>query len=163
MYRKAFYLLKVALAAFVPEPDAPFPHLVEGEHYPRQQVYRLADEDEIAGEGIPRRIVAFPGAGRFKDKRVRGKRLTSEDRAIVGDGGFKAFGVDALPRKPTLVVAFPLIADARDFSQQVSEPAAEDVAFVSGHLQRFLNGVSEAVAGEAEVREHGGVGRLLLL
>ena len=85
---------------------------------------------------------------------MRGKRLASEDRAIVKDGGFKAFGVDALPRKPTLVVAFSLIADTGDFSQEVSEPAAEDVAFVSGHLQRFTDGVGEAVAGETEVWEH---------
>ena len=86
---------------------------------------------------------------------MRGKRLASEDGAIVGNGGFKAFGVDALPRKPTLVVAFPSIADARNFSQEVSEPAAEDVAFVSGHLQRFLDGVGEAVVGETKVGEHG--------
>ena len=40
-------------------------------------------------------------------------------------------------------------------SQDVSESAAEDVAFVGGHLQRFLDGIGEAVAREAEVLEHG--------
>ena len=39
-------------------------------------------------------------------------------------------------------------------SEDVSEPAAEDVAFIGGHLQRFLDGVGEAVACEAEVLEH---------
>ena len=82
---------------------------------------------------------------------MRGKRLASEHRTIVGDGGFKAFGVNALPRELTPIVAFPPSADACDFSQEVSEPAAEDVAFVSGQLQRFTNGVGEVVAGEAEV------------
>ncbi len=94
---------------------------------------------------------------------MRGKWLASEHRAIVGDGGFKAFGVDALPRELAPIVAFPPSTDAGDFSQEVSEPAAEDVALVSGHLQRFLDGVGEAVAREAEVWEHGFLLSALLL
>ena len=47
-------------------------------------------------------------------------------------------------------------ADAGDVSEEVSESAAEDVAFVCWHPQRFLSGVCESVAGEAEVLEHGG-------
>ena len=48
-------------------------------------------------------------------------------------------------------------------SEDVSEPAAEDVAFIGRHLQRFLDGVGEAVACEAEVLEHGGLLRIRLV
>ena len=34
-------------------------------------------------------------------------------------------------------------------------PAAENVAFVSWHLQRFLDGVCEAVTCESEILKHG--------
>ena len=84
-----------------------------------------------------------------------GKGLASEDGTVVGDGGFKALGIYALPRELALIAASALIADAGDFAQDVSQLAAEDVAFVSGYRQRFLDGVGEAVAGETEVWEHG--------
>ena len=84
------------------------------------------------------------------------KRLTSEDGAIVGDGGFKAFGVNAPLWELTLLLAPPRTADAGDVPQGISQSAAEDVALTSGHLQWFLDGVGEAVTGEAEVWEHGG-------
>ena len=45
-------------------------------------------------------------------------------------------------------------ADAGDVAEEVSESAAEDVAFVGWHLQRFLDGVGESVLCEAEVLEH---------
>ena len=89
---------------------------------------------------------------------MRSERLVSEERAIVGYRGFKASGVDAPLWEPAAFLACFLIADAGDFSQDVSEPAAEDVAFVFGHPQRFADGVGEAVAGEAEVWEHGEAG-----
>ena len=128
---------------------------MEREHHPRQQVNRVTDENQVAGEGIPRRIIAFPGAGRFKDKWVRGKRLASEDGAVVRDGGFKAFGVNAPLWELTLLLAPPRTADAGDVPQGISQSAAEDVALVSGHRQWLLDSVGEAVAGEAEVLEHG--------
>ena len=84
-----------------------------------------------------------------------GKRLTSEDGTVVGHGGFKALGIHALSGKLTLIAASPLITDAGDFAQEISQLAAEDVAFVSRHRQRFLDSVGEAVACEAEVVEHG--------
>ena len=89
-----------------------------------------------------------------------GKRLSSEDGTVFGDGGFKALGIHALPGKLTLIAATPLIVDAGDFAQEVSQLAAEDVTFVLWHRQRFTDGVGEAVVGEAEVWEHGyGQGR----
>ena len=83
-----------------------------------------------------------------------GKRLASEDGTVVGDGGFQALGIHALTRELALIAASALIVDAGDFAQEGSQLAAEDVAFVSRHRQRFLDGVGEAVAGEAEVWEH---------
>ena len=153
---EAFHLLQLAPSTSSSVADAPPTYLMEGVHHPGQQINCLADEDQIAGEGIPRRIVAFPGARRFKDEWVGGKRLASEDGTVFGDGGFKALGIHALTRKLTLIAASPLIADAGDFAQDVSQLAAEDVAFVSRHRQRLLDGVGEAVACEAEVGEHGG-------
>ncbi len=44
-----------------------------------------------------------------------------------------------------------------DASQDISQSTTEDVALVSGHLQRLLDGVGESVAGESEVLEHDGV------
>ena len=88
--------------------NTPPTYLMEGVYHPWQQVNCLADENQIAGEGIPRRIVAFPGARRFKNKWVWGKRLTSEDGTVVGHGGFKALGIHALPRELTLIAAPPL-------------------------------------------------------
>ena len=85
---------------------------------------------------------------------MRSKRLTSEDGAIVGDGGFKAFGVNAPLWELTLLLTSPRTADAGDASQDISQSSTEDVALVSGHPQRLLDGVGEAVAGEAEVLEH---------
>ena len=86
-----------------------------------------------------------------------GKWLASEDGTVIRHGGFKALGIHTFPRTLTLIAASPLIVDAGDFAQEVSQLAAEDVAFVLGQPQRFLDGVGEAVAGEAEVLEHGGV------
>ena len=50
---------------------------------------------------------------------------------------------------------FLCVADAGDVAEEVSESAAEDVAFVRWHLEGFLDGVGEAVVGELEVFEHG--------
>ena len=134
LHSEAFYLLKLAHPALVSEPNAQLTHLMKGEHHPRQQVNRLTDENQIAGEGIPGRIVAFPGAGRFKDEWVRSKRLTSKDGAIVGDWSFKAFGIDAFLWELALFRALLGIADAGAPAKDIAECAAEDVAFVSGHL-----------------------------
>ena len=154
--REAFYFFKVTLPAPISDPDAPFADLTEGKHYPRQQVDRLADEDHITSESIAGGIVLFRGAWRFEDKRVRCERLAAEHRTVGGDGGFKAFGVDAPIGELTLFLARVLCAaDAGDVAEDVSEPTAEDVAFVGWHLQRFLDGIGEAVAREAEVLEHG--------
>lgn len=88
---------------------------------------------------------------------MRCERLSTEHRAIVRDRRFKAFGVDASVWKLTPFFALLFTADAGDVAKDVSESAAEDVAFVVRHLQRFLDGVGEAVACEAEVLEHGGL------
>ncbi len=86
---------------------------------------------------------------------MRREGLSSEHRTVVWHGGFKAFGVDASIWKHTLFFALRFAADAGDVSEDVSESAAEDVAFICWHLQRFLSGVCELVACEAEVLEHG--------
>ena len=79
----------------------------------------------------------------------------AEHRTVGWDWRFKAFGVDAPIWGLTLFLTRVLCAaDAGDVAEDVSEPAAEDVAFVGRHLQRFLDGVGEAVACEAEVLEH---------
>ena len=85
---------------------------------------------------------------------MRCEGLSTEHRAVVGDWGFKAFGVDASVLELALLFALLLTADTRDVPQDVSEPAAEDVAFVVWHLQRFLDGVGEAVLCEVEVLKH---------
>ena len=145
----------MTLPAPISEPNAPFADLTEGEHDPGQQVDRLPDEDHITSESIAGGVVLFRGAWRFEDKRVRCERLTAEYRAVGGDGCFKAFGVDAAVRELALFLTRVLCAaDAGDVAEDVSEPAAEDVAFVGWHLQRFLDGIGEAVACEAEVFEH---------
>ena len=87
---------------------------------------------------------------------MRCERLTAEHRTVGWDGCFKAFGVDAAVGKFALFLTRVFCpADAGDVAEDVSEPAAEDVAFVGRHLQRFLDSVGEAVAREAEVFEHG--------
>ena len=95
---------------------------------------------------------------------MRCERLAAEHRTVGWDGCFKAFGVDAPIRELTLLLARVLCAaDAGDVAEDVSESAAEDVAFVGWHLQRFLDGVGEAVACEAEIFEHyGRVGIILI-
>ena len=85
---------------------------------------------------------------------MRCEGLTAEDGTVVGDGGFKAFGVDAPVWVLALCFALCVATDAGDVAQEVSEPAPKDVAFVFWHLQGFLDGVCEAVACEAEVLEH---------
>ena len=85
---------------------------------------------------------------------MRCERLSTEHRAVVWYWRFKAFGVDTSVWKLTLLLALLLTAGTRNIPQDVSESAAEDVAFVGRHPQRFLDGVCEAVAREAEVLEH---------
>ena len=82
-------------------------------------------------------------------------RLTAEDNAILWHGGFKAFGVDASFWGLTPFFTLLFTADTGDIAQDVSESAAEGVAFVLWHLQRFSGGVGESVACEAEILEHG--------
>ena len=145
----------MTLPAPISEPDAAFADLTEGKHDPGQQVDRLPDEDHITSESIAGGVVLFWGAWGFEDKRVRCERLTAEHRTVVWDGGFKAFGIDAPVRELTLFLArFLCAADAGDVAEDVSESAAEDVTFVAWHLERFLDGVGEAVLREAEVLEH---------
>ena len=159
---EAFHLVKLAPPTLVSKTDAPLTYLIEGEHHPRQQVNRLTDENQIAGEGIPRRIFQFLSTWRFKHKRVRGERLASEEGTIIGYWGFKAFGVNALLRELALLLALPRTPDAGDAPQDIPQPAAEDVAFVFWHLQRLLDGVGESVSCESEVLEHHGSGAINL-
>jgi hypothetical protein len=111
---EAFHPVKLAPPTLVSKPDAPLTYLIEGEHHPRQQVNRLTDENQIAGEGIARGILQFPCVRRFEDKRMRRKRLASEERAIIGYWGFKAFGVNALLWELALFLALPRTPDAGD-------------------------------------------------
>ena len=150
---KAFYFFELTLPALTSESDASFAYLVERKHHPRQQVDCLADENHITGEGIVGCVFEFSGAWRLEDERVRCEGLSAEHRTVVGDWGFKAFGVDASVWELALLFAHDCcsLADTRDVPQDVSESAAEDVAFVVWHLQRFLDGVCEAVLCEAEV------------
>ena len=88
---------------------------------------------------------------------MRCEGLAAEERAVVWYRCFKALGVNAPVWELTLFCArFFRLADASDVAQDVSESAAEDVAFVVWHLQRFLDSIGEAVACEAEVLEHYG-------
>ena len=89
------------------------------------------------------------GAWRFQDERMRSKGLTSEDRTVGRDWRFKASGVDAFVWEMTVFLALLVTADAGNIAQDVPESAAEDIAFKLWHLQRFLDGVGEAVAREA--------------
>ena len=84
-----------------------------------------------------------------------GKRLTPEDMTVVRHWRFKAFGVDASIGKLALRLTVFRATDTGDVAQYIAEPAPENVAFVLRHLQRFLDGIGEAVACEAEVLEHG--------
>ena len=87
---------------------------------------------------------------------MRCERLAAEHRTVVWNWGFKAFGVDAPVGELTLFLARVLCAaDAGDVAEDVSEPAAEDVTFGGRHLQRFFDGIGEAVLCKAEVLKHG--------
>jgi len=145
----------LTLPAFVLKSNPPFSHLIEGEHQPWQQVDCLADECQVASEGIPWGKVGFPGAWRFKNKRVWCKGLPSEHRTLFGDRRFKAFGVDASIWKTTLLFALRVLPDTRHVSEDVSELPAEDVAFVRWHFQGFLDSIGETVACESKVFELG--------
>ena len=145
------------------ESDAFFTDFIESERHPGQHVNGVADEDEAAGEGIAGCVVLFPGEGWFKDEGVRRERLSSEDRAIVGYGGFKALRVDALRWVFAAVSTFLFLSDAGDVAECVSESASEDVGFIGWHPQWFLDGIRESVLGEFEVLEHGGIANLAVL
>ena len=161
---EAFYFFKVTLPAPISEPNAPFADLTEGEHDPGQQVDRLPDEDHITSKSIAGGVVLLLGAWRFEDKRVRCERLAAEHRAVGWDGCFKAFRVDAAVGKFALFLTrFLCPADAGDVAEDISESAAEDVAFVGRHLQRLLDGVGEAVACETEVLKHYGRVSIILI
>ena len=109
----------------------------------------------MTGESIAGCVFKFSGARRFEHKRMRCEGLSTEQWAVLWNGCFKAFGVDAPVWELTLFCArFFRLADASDVAQDITESAAEDVAFVVWHLQRFLDGVGEAVACESEVLEH---------
>ena len=88
---------------------------------------------------------------------MRCKGLTAEDGAVGWHWCFKAFGVDAPIGVLTLFLTLSRITDAGDVAEQVSESAAEDAAFVVWHLQRFSDGIGEAVLCESKVIEHGSV------
>ena len=137
------------------ESDAFFTDFIESERHPGQHVNGVADEDEVAGEGIAGCVVLFPGEGWFEDEGVWCERLSSEDRAIVGDRGFKALRVDALRWVFAAVSTFLFLSDAGDVAECVSESASEDVGFIGWHPQWFLDGIRESVLGEFEVLEHG--------
>lgn len=142
------------------ESDAFFTDFIESERHPGQHVNGVADEDEVAGKGITGCVVLFPGEGWFEDEGVRCERLSSEDRAIVGYGGFKALRVDALRWVFAAVSTFLFLSDAGDVAECVSESASEDVGFIGWHPQWFLDGIRESVLGEFEVLEHGGIANL---
>ena len=85
---------------------------------------------------------------------MRCEGLTPENMTVIGDWRFKAFGVDTSIGKLALLLAVFRATDTCDVAQHITEPTPEDVAFVLRHLQRFLDGIGEAVASEAEVSEH---------
>ena len=120
----------------------------------------VPDERQVASEGIPGCIVKLSGVRWFEDERVWGEGLTPEHGTIIGDWRFKAFGVDASVWELAQLLALSCIADACDVAQHIAEPTPEDVAFVLRHLQRFLDGIGEAVASKTEVLEHHGIGSL---
>ena len=86
---------------------------------------------------------------------MRCKGLTAEHWTIGGNGCFKAFGVEASVWELTVFFALLLPSDTRNIAQDVPKPTAKDVAFVAWHLQRFLDGIGEAISGKSEVLEHG--------
>ena len=155
MRGEAFDLIELTLPAFVSKSDPLFPYLIEGEHHPRQQMDCVADERQVASESIPRGIVQFAGSWWLKNKRMRCEGLTPEHRTVIGDWRFKAFGIDTSIGKLALRLAVFRATDTCNVAQHIAEPAPENVAFVLWHLQRFLDGVGEAIAREAEVFEHG--------
>ena len=87
---------------------------------------------------------------------MRCVRLSSKDGNVLWHEGFKASGVDAFVWEMAVFFALLLGPDAGGLPEDVPESAAEDVAFVGRHLERFLDSVGEAVAREVEVFEHGG-------
>ena len=153
--RETFDAIKAAPSAFTSESDTSFTYLVESKHHPGHKVDRRTDKDQIADKRIARRVFKFPSARRFKDKGVRRKRLTAEERAILRHRRFKALGINALLRELARCLARICIANASDLAEGVSESAAEDIAFVLREFQRFLDSISEAIVGKAEVLEHG--------
>ena len=106
-------------------------------------------------EGIAWDVSACARPRRFQHERVRCERLSSEDGAVFWHGCFKAFGVDALVREFTLLFALSVPTHASDVSEDIAEPAAEDIAFIGRHRERFLDGIGEAVSGETEILKHG--------
>ena len=108
----------------------------------------------MTSESIAGRVLKLSGAWRLDDKGMRCKGLAAEERAIVRDRRFKALGVDASIWEVASFFALFSIAEACDRAEDVSESAAEDVAFVGWHLQRFFDGIGEAVVSKAEVFEH---------
>ena len=106
-------------------------------------------------EGIAWGVSACARPRRFQHERVRRERLTSEDGTVFWHGCFKALGVDAFIRKFTILLTLPVPTNASDLSEDISEPASKDVAFIGRHPERFLDGIGEAVSGESEVLEHG--------
>ena len=154
--RQTFDAIKTAPPALTSKTDTSFAYLVESKHHPRQQVDSLTDQNQVTGECIPRRVCEFTSPRWLKDKRMRRKRLTAEDRAILRHRRFKALGINASVGELAHCLARICIANTSDVSKRISKSTAEGVAFVLGESQRFLDGVSEAVAGKAEVLEHGG-------
>ena len=154
MRGEAFDFIELTLTAFVSKSDPPLAYLIEGKHHPRQQIDCVADERQVASEGIPGCIVKLSGVRWFEDERVWGEGLTPEHGTIIGDWRFKAFGVDTSIGKLALRLAVFRATDTCNVAQYIAEPAPEDVAFVLWHLQRFLDGIGESVACESEVLEH---------
>ena len=153
--RETFDAIKTAPSTFTSETDTSFAYLVESKHHPRQQVDCLTNQNQVTGECIPRRVCEFTSPRRLKDKRMRRKRLTAEDRAILRHRSLKALGINALLRELAHCLARICIANTSDVAERISELAAEGAAFVLREPQRFMDGIGEAVACESEVWEHG--------
>ena len=87
---------------------------------------------------------------------MRRKGLTAEHRALSRDGCFKTFRIDASLWEFTMLFTLLFTPDTGNIAQDVSEPAAEDIAFIAGHLQWFLDGIRETVACKSKFLKHGG-------